>query len=44
MKLGERITKLRQDKELSLTKLANLSGVSKAYLFQIEKGLAQALQ
>lgn len=39
MDVGKRITELRNDKGLSVNKLANLAGVSQSYLRDIELGL-----
>jgi len=35
---GSLIKKLREERELSLTKLAEISGISHPYLSQIERG------
>ncbi len=39
MKLGEKLKLLRKDKDLTLDKLAELSGVAKATLSRIENGV-----
>ncbi|HRI63862.1 MAG TPA: helix-turn-helix transcriptional regulator [Polyangium sp.] len=38
--LGERIRKLRNDRKLSLSKLARLSGISRGHLSDLEQGKA----
>ncbi len=38
MNVGKRITELRQEKGLSVNKLANLAGISQSYLRDIELG------
>jgi len=40
MELGDRIKELRDEREMSLTALEDASGVSKAYLSQLERGVA----
>lgn len=39
MSLSEKIKKLRQEKELSINKLAEMAGISKAYLSQLENNV-----
>lgn len=41
MSLSEKIRQLRQEKELSLNKLAEMAGISKAYLSQLENNLSK---
>ncbi|MGN0518368.1 MAG: helix-turn-helix domain-containing protein [Acutalibacteraceae bacterium] len=41
MNVGSRITELRQEKGISVNKLANLSGVSQSYLRDVELGNKQ---
>ena len=38
MKVGERIAALREQKNLSVNKLANMSGISQSFLRDIERG------
>ncbi|MDO4419900.1 MAG: helix-turn-helix transcriptional regulator [Ruminococcus sp.] len=38
MNVGKRITELRQEKGLSVNKLANVAGISQSYLRDIELG------
>jgi XRE family transcriptional regulator of biofilm formation len=37
--IGSRIKRLREEKKFSITELARVSGVSKSYLSQIERGV-----
>ena len=41
MDLGQKIRQLREEKELSLNKLAEKAGISKAYLSQLENDLSK---
>lgn len=41
MDLGQKIRKLRKEKELSLNKLAENAGISKAYLSQLENDVSK---
>ena len=38
MKVGERIAALREQKNLSVNKLANMAGISQSFLRDIERG------
>jgi len=38
IEIGQRINKLREERNLSTNKLANLAGISQAYLRQVELG------
>lgn len=42
MKLGDRIANLRKQKSISLPQLAQRAGISKSYLWAIEKGEEEA--
>ncbi len=39
--IGERVKKLRQEKRMSMTELADKAGVAKSYLSSIERNLQQ---
>jgi XRE family transcriptional regulator, master regulator for biofilm formation len=39
--IGERVKKLRQDRKMSMTELADKAGVAKSYLSSIERNLQQ---
>ena len=41
MNLSQKIRQLREEKELSLNKLAEMAGVSKAYLSQLENNVSK---
>lgn len=42
IKLGQKLRKRREERELSLSKLAGLAGVSKGYLWSLENGRTNA--
>ncbi len=37
--IGERVKKLREDKKMSMTELADKAGVAKSYLSSLERNL-----
>lgn len=41
--IGEKLKRLRERKKLSKSKLSRLSGVSRRYIIQIEKGEVQSI-
>ena len=41
MNLSQKIRQLREEKELSLNKLAEIAGISKAYLSQLENNVSK---